>query len=77
MIRRNFGRISTILFVIGVVLTFFTNFSNSGLILIVISIGMTCVQLADSIKNKMLQVFISSVSIIVTLTIGLFIITQH
>lgn len=75
MIKRNLGRISTVLFVIGVILTFFTTFSNSGLILITISIGITCVQLVDSIKNKMLQVFISSVSIIVTLTVGIFIVT--
>ncbi|MBE5101636.1 hypothetical protein [Priestia aryabhattai] len=77
MIKRNFGSVSTILFVIGVILAFFTTFSNSGLILIAISIGMTCVQLADSIKNKMLQVLISSVSIIVTLTIGIFIVTGY
>jgi hypothetical protein len=54
MIKRNSGRISTVLFVIGVILSFFTTFSNSGLTLITISIGMTCVQLVDSIKNKML-----------------------
>ncbi|MDT9756804.1 hypothetical protein NST70_12960 [Weizmannia sp. FSL K6-0777] len=63
----------TILFLLGLILVFFTGFSSIGLILITISIGITCIQLADSLSNKALKIFAYLIPVILIITVIAFI----
>ena len=76
MSKKIFSTLSTLLFILGVILIFFTNFSTIGLILLTISIAITCIQLADLINNEKFKNAILVVAIIVTITIIIFILTK-
>ncbi|MGG3675159.1 hypothetical protein ABEU95_00265 [Heyndrickxia faecalis] len=68
---------ATILFLLGVILAFFTDLSSIGLILITISIGITCIQLADLLSNKILKILVYLIPVIFIITVIVFIPTIY
>jgi len=68
---------ATILFLLGVILAFFTDLSSIGLILITISIGITCIQLADLLSNKILKILVYLIPVILIITVIVFILTIY
>ncbi|MBF8416910.1 hypothetical protein ABET14_12590 [Heyndrickxia coagulans] len=68
---------ATILFLLGVILAFFTDLSSIGLILITISIGITCIQLADLLSNKILKILVYLIPVILIITVIVFIPTIY
>ncbi|MEZ0117771.1 UNVERIFIED_ORG: hypothetical protein ABRZ91_001728 [Heyndrickxia coagulans] len=68
---------ATILFLLGLILAFFTDLSSIGLILITISIGITCIQLADLLSNKILKILVYLIPVILIITVIVFILTIY
>lgn len=82
MNKKILSEISTTLFIIGLLLVFVTEvytleLSSFGLILITLSLGITCTQIADLLRSKILKYLIYMVSIIVTLTVTIFILNIY
>jgi len=68
---------ATILFILGLILAFFTSLSSIGLILITISIGITCIQLAALLSNKILKILVYLIAVILIITVIVFILTIY
>lgn len=82
MNKKILSKISTTLFIIGLLLVFVTevytlDLSSFGLILITLSLGITCTQFADLLRSKILKYLIYMLSIIVTLTVTIFILNIY
>ena len=68
--------IALILFIIGFLLVFFTELSNAGLILITLSIGITCIQLIDKVGKVFLKGIFSVITGLLNIDVIIFILTR-
>ena len=76
MNKKGMNVVSTILFIIGFLLVFFTELSNAGLILITLSIGITCIQLIDKVGKVFLKGIFSVITGLLIIVVIIFILTR-
>lgn len=76
MNKKLLNRISSLLFIIGVILALFTSLSILGLILIVISVGLTTIQILDVFENKAIKTVLVSLSICLIIAVIIFIVLK-